>query len=67
MAAIDLSILYNDYINNCKHLNIIPLCMTKWYDKFYGNYKNDFQQKKYNSIEEVLDEINKLRARGILY
>ena len=63
MAAIDSSILYQDYVDNCKFLNIIPLCMIKWYDKFYGNQNN--QRKQYNSIEEIVEEINKLRARRI--
>ncbi len=33
----------------------------------YVYHNKKYQNKKYNSIEEVLDEINKLRAKGILY
>lgn len=64
MATIDMSILYQDYIKNCKSSNIVPLNMIKWYNKFY-EHRNSINHKRYNAVEEVIDEINKIRLNHL--
>ena len=63
MATIDLSILYQDYVKKCTSSNIIPLCMVEWYNESYGQTTNHY--KRYNTVNEIIDEINQKRLNHL--